>query len=58
MFGDKELETTLTHIKRKKRDVLNREGGSDLEYLRNLQTLTKLQNAAENHIADNAKDKP
>ena len=46
MFTDKELKTTLDVIKRKKNDVLNEEEGSDLDYLRNLQTLIKLENAA------------
>ena len=46
MFTDKELETTLDVIKRKKNDVLNKEEGSDLNYLRDLQTLIKLENAA------------
>ena len=50
MFTDKELETTLNCIERKKKEILNSKGGSDCEYVRNLQTLIKLENAANQSL--------
>ena len=50
MFTDKELETTLNCIERKKKEILNSKGGSDFEYVRNLQTLIKLENAANQSL--------
>ena len=50
MFEKKELEATLDYIDQKKDDILNDSGGSDLDYLRNLQTLTKLEIAAEEKL--------
>ena len=50
MFTDKELEMTIDYIQRKKNDILNSQEGSDLDYVRNLQTLTKLEDAANKEI--------
>ena len=50
MFTKKELEANKTIIERKKRDVLTSKGGSDLDYIRNLQTLTILENAVSKEI--------
>ena len=47
MFTNKELEVTKDYIKRKKNDILNSEGGSDLDYIKNLQTLIVLENAVD-----------
>ena len=43
MFTNKKLETT---INRKIADILNKEGGSDADYIRSLQTLFTLKDAA------------
>jgi len=47
MFTNKELETTIDIANRKIDDILNKEGGSDADYIRDLQTLVTLKNAAE-----------
>ena len=47
MFTNKELETTIDIANRKIADILNKEGGSDADYIRDLQTLVTLKNAAE-----------
>lgn len=56
MFSDKELKTMIDFIKRKKNDVFNSKGGSDLDYIRNLQTLTKLEDAANKSVEPTAKE--
>jgi len=48
MFTDKELKTTVEYIRQKKEAILNSEEGSDLDYVKNLQTLIKLDDAANN----------
>ena len=45
LFLDKELKATADYIEKMKEDILNSKKGSDLDYLRNLQTLTILENA-------------
>jgi hypothetical protein len=50
MFTDKELEATVDYCDRKIDDLLNNEGGSDLDYIRNLQTLITLKDAANQKI--------
>jgi hypothetical protein len=45
LFTEKELKTTVNFIRKKKRAVLNNKKGSDLDYVRNLITLTRLENA-------------
>lgn len=47
MFSKKELQTNKEYIARKKRDIINKPGGSDAEYIRNLQTLIKLDDAVD-----------
>jgi hypothetical protein len=47
MQTDKELESTAIIIKRKKKEVLNRKGGTDADYIKDLQTLIKLEDAVE-----------
>jgi hypothetical protein len=47
MFTEKELEANAEFIKRRKEDILNSKGGSDLDYIRDLQTLIALENAVE-----------
>ena len=47
MFTDDELATNAKVIEMKKREVLNSKEGSDLDYIRNLQTLIILENAVE-----------
>jgi len=47
VFTEKELEATKRVIKAKKEKLLNSEEGSDADYIRNLQTLIKLENAAD-----------
>ena len=47
MFADKELEATKNLAGRKIKDIINKEGGSDLDYIRNLQTLITLKETAE-----------
>ena len=44
MFTDKELKGTLDYAKRKKDDILNGKSGSDFDFIRDLQTLTQLEN--------------
>jgi len=53
MFSDKELEATKDYINRKKADILNNEGGSDLDYIQNLKTLIQLENAVDEKIGKN-----
>ena len=50
MFADKELEGTIDYCERKIDDILNKEGGSDADYIRNLQTLVTLKDAANKKI--------
>ena len=50
MFTDKELEATKKFAGRKIKDIINKEGGSDLDYIRDLQTLITLKGAAEKKI--------
>ncbi len=50
MFEKKELEATLDYIDQKKDDILSGGKGSDLDYLRDLKTLTRLANAAEEKL--------
>ena len=50
MFTDKELEGTVDYCERKIDDILNKEGGSDADYIRNLQTLVTLKEAANQKI--------
>ena len=52
MHTDKELEAIKTFSDRKIKDIINKEGGTDLDYIRNLQTLVKLKDAAEKKIKD------
>ena len=47
MFTNKELETTIDIANRKIADILNKEGGSDADYIRDLQALVTLKDAAE-----------
>jgi hypothetical protein len=47
MFTDKELEVTEDFCERKIDDVLNRKSGSDAGYIRDLQTLVVLKDAAK-----------
>lgn len=57
MFTRRELETTTNYISKAKKDVLNRRGGSDLDYLRDLQTLIKLENAANKALDSDGKNR-
>ena len=50
MFTKKELEATKDYCERKINDLLNKDGGSDLDYVRNLQTLVTLKDAANQEI--------
>ena len=50
MFTDKELKTTANYVDGKMRDVLKRKDGSDADYIRDLQTLVKLKNAATKEL--------
>ena len=50
MFADKELEAIKDYCDRKINDILNKEGGSDADYIRNLQTLVTLEDAANQKI--------
>jgi len=52
MFSDKELEATKDYINSKKADLLNNEGGSDLDYIQNLQTLIQLENAVDEKMGE------
>lgn len=45
MFTDKELEVTKDYCEHKIDDILNKEGGSDIDYIHNLQTLITLRDA-------------
>ena len=47
MFTDNELKTSLDYVRRKKDNILNSKDGSDFDYIRDLQTLTQLENAFE-----------
>ena len=47
MFTTKELMGIKEYIKRKRRDILKSNEGSDLDYIRDLQTLTQLENAVD-----------
>ncbi len=55
MFTKKELETTIEYIRQKKEAVLNSKEGSDFDYVRNLQTLVKLEDAANKQINSDPK---
>ena len=55
MSTDKELKTTIDCIKRKKNAILNSKKGSDFDYVRNLQTLVKLEDAANKSLNPTAK---
>ena len=46
MFTDNELEATKDICESKIKDILNKEGGSDLDYIRNLQSLVILKDAS------------
>ena len=50
MFTEKELETTVDYCDRKIDDLLNKKDGSDLVYIRDLQMLTTLKDAANQKI--------
>ena len=50
MFTDKELEAVKDISGRKIDEILNKEEGSDFDYIRNLQTLVKLKDAAEQKL--------
>ena len=52
IFADKELKGTVNFIDKKMDDVLHSKDGSDADYIRNLQTLTSLKNAAEEKIIE------
>jgi hypothetical protein len=51
MFTDNELKTTKAYIERKREDILD-DGDriSDLEYIRSLQTLAKLEDTVNQKI--------
>jgi len=56
MFTDEELATNAKVIEMKKKEILNSRAGSDSDYLRNLQTLIKLENAVADLVEeDNGK---
>jgi len=50
MFIDKELKANKDFIRRKKSDVLSSKGGSDADYIRDLQTLIVLNNAVDERV--------
>ncbi len=52
MFTDKELKMTRDYADRKVKEVLKRKDGSDADYIRDLQTLIKLKNAAGEELGD------
>jgi len=54
MFTEKEMKVTLASIKSKRQNVLNRKGGSDLDYIRDLQTLIDLEAAANRTLDSGA----
>lgn len=53
MFSDKELQGTKEYCAKNKRDILKSNAGSDLDYIKNLQTLIQLENAADEFIQEN-----
>jgi len=53
MFGDNELNATKKYIKQKKNEILNSNSGSDLDYIRDLQTLIILENAVDEKLEKN-----
>lgn len=55
MFSKQELEGTKDYIELKKGGVLNRKGGSDFDYIRDLQTLILLGNAVEEKLEERNK---
>ena len=57
MFTDKELKGTEDFCECKIEDVLNGEGGSDTDYIRNLQTLITLKDAANQRVGLGAKNR-
>ena len=50
MFTPKELEASRDIIDRKKEEILNSKEGSDVDYIRDLQTLIKLKGATEEKL--------
>jgi len=56
MFTKKELKANLEYIRQKKEAVLNSKEGSDFDYIRNLQTLIKLENATNKRIHSTSKN--
>ena len=50
MFSKKELQTIKTFTARKKNDILNSKKGSDVDYIRDLQTLIILENAVDKKL--------
>lgn len=50
MFTRRELEANADYIARKKKNVLDSKEGTDLDYLKNLQTLIKLENAVDKEL--------
>jgi hypothetical protein len=50
MFARKELEATKDYIKLKKNDILNKEGGSDWDFIQDLQTLALLGDAVDKKL--------
>ena len=50
MFTDNELDATVEYCDRKIDDVLDKEGGSDIDYIRDLQTLVTLKDTANQKI--------
>lgn len=49
--ADRELETTITICNRKIKDIQNREGGTDLDYIHKLQSLIIVKEAAQNKLS-------
>jgi len=52
MITDKELNEVGNLCERKIKSILNREGGTDLDYIRNLQTLITLKEGARREKED------
>ena len=50
MFDKKELETTIRITQAKIDDLLHSDKGTDEDYIRDLQTLSKLKDAAEKKL--------
>lgn len=50
MFTERELETTKDILRKKKSEVLDSRDGSDLDYLRKLRTLIKLESAVTERL--------